>query len=197
MKVIIEIPKHSFIKYELDSTSNTLICDRILKIPIPQNYGFIPNTKAQDGDELDIVLILDYSLHPKTIIDIKIIGYLEMEDEKGIDEKVIVVPISSNIENLKDIKKHILDEIKEFFIHYKDHEKDRWSKVGDFMRKNLLLNYMKSIKFSQLVVLDLIFQLIQVFEMDLILNQNLFFHLLHTLQNAIIIFLAHYLDRKY
>ena len=136
MKVIIEIPKNSFIKYELDTTTNTLICDRILKIPIPQNYGFIPNTKAQDGDELDVVLILKHSLHPKTVIDVKIIGYLEMTDEKGIDEKIIVVPSSSNIENLKDIKKHILDEIKEFFTHYKDHDKDRWSKVGDYYDKN-------------------------------------------------------------
>ena len=135
MKVIIEIPKHSFIKYELDTTTNTLVCDRILKIPIPQNYGFIPNTKAQDGDELDVVLILNHSLYPKTAIDVKIIGYLEMTDEKGVDEKIIAVPSSSNIENVKDIEKYILDEIKEFFIHYKDHEKDRWSKVGNYYVK--------------------------------------------------------------
>ena len=146
MKVIIEIPKHSFIKYELDTSTDTLICDRILKIPIPQNYGFIPNTKAQDGDELDIVLILDYSLHPKTIIDVKIIGYLEMEDEKGIDEKIIVVPLSSNIENLKNIDKHILDEIKEFFIHYKDEDKNRWSKVGDYYDKKSALELYEKYK---------------------------------------------------
>ena len=78
MKVIIEIPKNSFIKYELDTSTDTLICDRILKIPFPQNYGFIPNTKAQDGDELDIVLILDHPLYPKTVIDVKIIGYLDL-----------------------------------------------------------------------------------------------------------------------
>ena len=146
MKVIIEIPKNSFIKYELDTTTNTLVCDRILKIPIPQNYGFIPNTKAQDGDELDVVLILKHSLHPKTVIDVKIIGYLEMTDEKGVDEKIIVVPSSSNIENLKDIKKHILDEIKEFFTHYKDHDKDRWSNVGDYYDKNSAIKLYETYK---------------------------------------------------
>jgi len=144
MKVIIEIPKHSFIKYELDN--NTLICDRILKIPIPQNYGLIPNTKAQDGDELDVVLIMDHSLHPKTVIDVKIIGYLEMTDEKGVDEKMIAVPISSNIEHLKDVDKNILDEIREFFIHYKDHDKDRWSKVGNYCNKEVALKLYEKYK---------------------------------------------------
>lgn len=146
MKVIIEIPKHSFIKYELDTATDTLICDRILKIPFPQNYGFIPNTTAQDGDELDIVLIINYALHPKTIIDVKIIGYLEMEDEKGIDEKIIVVPLTSNIKNLKDVKKHILDEIKEFFTHYKDDDKDRWSKVGDYYDKQAAIKLYEKYK---------------------------------------------------
>jgi len=146
MKVIIEIPKHSFIKYELDTTNNILICDRILKIPFPQNYGFIPDTKAQDGDELDIVLILDHSLHPKTVIDVKIVGYLEMTDEKGVDEKIIVVPLSSNIENLKDIDKHILDEIKEFFTHYKDEDKHRWSKVGNYYNKKEALKLYEKYK---------------------------------------------------
>ena len=144
MKVIIEIPKHSFIKYELDN--NTLTCDRILKIPMPQNYGFIPNTKAQDGDELDVVLILAHSLYPKTVINVKIIGYLEMTDEKGVDEKMIAVPISSNIEHLKDVDKHILDEIREFFIHYKDHDKDRWSQIGDYHNKESALTLYENYK---------------------------------------------------
>ena len=144
MKVIIEIPKHSFIKYELDN--NTLICDRILKIPIPQNYGFIPDTKAQDGDELDVVLILGHALYPKTVINVKIIGYLEMIDEKGVDEKIITVPVSSNIEELKDVEKHILDEIREFFIHYKDHDKDRWSQIGDYHNKKDALKLYENYK---------------------------------------------------
>lgn len=136
MKVIIEIPKNSFIKYELDTKTGQLICDRILQIPFPQNYGFIPNTKAQDGDELDVVLLLEQSLHPNTQIECKIIGYLEMEDEKGIDEKIIAVPLESKFNVISEIHKYMLDEIREFFIHYKDHDPNRWSKVGEFYGKD-------------------------------------------------------------
>ena len=88
----IEIPKESYVKYELDKKTNLLRCDRILKLPMPypENYGFIPKTLAQDGDELDILVITKEGLQPGSLIECRIIGYLEMEDEKGIKLKSLI-----------------------------------------------------------------------------------------------------------
>ena len=101
-------------------------------MPFPYNYGFIPHTKAPDGDELDVVVIMMYPLYPKTEIQCKIIGYLEMTDEKGQDEKIIAVPLDSKYENITHIDNNILYSIKEFFTHYKDNDADKWSQVGEF-----------------------------------------------------------------
>ena len=142
--VIIEIPKGSFIKYEIDSKD--LVCDRILSLPFPYNYGYIPNTKAPDGDELDVVVIMPHPLYPQTHIKCKIIGYLEMTDEKGQDEKILAVPLNSSINDIKELDKNILHEIKEFFIHYKDDEVNRWSQVGDFFSAEKALEIYKKYK---------------------------------------------------
>jgi len=132
MLVRIEIPRGSFIKYEIDPITKELLCDRIIKLPFPENYGFIPNTKAPDGDELDALVLVEYKLYPQTLIECRIIGYLEMTDEKGKDEKILTVPTSSHIKDISDVNTTILDKIKYFFTHYKDSDKDRWSKVGEF-----------------------------------------------------------------
>ena len=129
---IIEIPKGSFIKYEIDAKTKELVCDRILTHAFPYNYGYIPNTKAPDGDELDIMVIIPYKLYPHTHIKCKIIGYLEMTDEKGQDEKILAVPLGSSITNFTHLDSGVLYKIKEFFTHYKDNEADRWSQVGEF-----------------------------------------------------------------
>ena len=96
---LIEIPFNSFIKYEFDKENNIMRCDRILNTSMiyPGNYGYIPNTLAKDGDELDVLVLSNFPLHPGTVIESKIIGVLMMEDEKGIDEKIIAVP-SQNID---------------------------------------------------------------------------------------------------
>ena len=137
--IIIEIPYNSFVKYEIDEKENKIRCDRILNTAMlyPGNYGYIPNTLAQDGDALDVLLICDYPIYPNVIIESKIIGVLIMEDEKGIDEKILAVP-SNNVDpsfkyinEITDISKYNLEKIKHFFKHYKDNDDNKWSKVSD------------------------------------------------------------------
>ena len=128
--VIIEIPRNSYVKYEYDEKSDRIRCDRILNTSMcyPGNYGFIPNTLSGDGDPLDILLISDYSLHPGVIIKARIIGVLLTKDEKGDDEKIIMVPDNSvdpsynDITDYTELPEIISNKIKHFFTHYKDNE---------------------------------------------------------------------------
>ena len=138
--VIIEIPYNTFIKYEFDEQTSRMRCDRILNTAMlyPGNYGYIPNTLAGDGDALDILLVCDYAIYPGIIVKTKIIGVLIMEDEKGIDEKVIVVPTKevdinyAEIRELEDLPKVTVSKIKHFFEHYKDNETTKWCKVKNY-----------------------------------------------------------------
>ena len=147
---IIEIPKNSYVKYEIEN--NKLTVDRILStpIPFPFNYGYIPNTLAGDGDPLDIVVLSDYELVPGCSVKCKILGYLDMEDEKGIDEKVIGVIYSDNkfkkCECLGDLSDKSLDDIKYFFEHYKDNESNKFSKVKQFYDKEKALELISKTK---------------------------------------------------
>jgi inorganic pyrophosphatase len=93
--VIIEISKSGHIKYEYDKEKNIIRCDRILHTPMkyPFNYGFIPNTLSEDGDPLDVVVLMDDKLVPGCMIRCKILGYLDTRDDEGNDPKMIVCPI--------------------------------------------------------------------------------------------------------
>jgi inorganic pyrophosphatase len=93
--VIIEISKGSHIKYEYDKERNMIVCDRILHTPMkyPFNYGFIPNTLSEDGDPLDVVVLMDDELVPGCVIKCKILGYLDTKDDEGNDPKIIACPI--------------------------------------------------------------------------------------------------------
>ena len=136
---IIEIPKNSYIKYEMED--GQLCVDRILTtpMPFPFNYGYIPKTLGEDGDPLDVVLISDFSLVPGCKAKIKVIGVLDMEDEKGVDEKIIgTIESEKRFENINDINqldKQTLHDIKYFFTHYKDTEPNKFSKVKQFHDK--------------------------------------------------------------
>ena len=105
--VVIEIPYNTFIKYEFDDKIGKMRCDRILNTAMlyPGNYGYIPNTLAGDGDALDILLVCDYPIYQGVMVKSEIIGVLIMEDQKGIDEKVIVVPASEVDSNYNDVDK--------------------------------------------------------------------------------------------
>jgi inorganic pyrophosphatase len=93
--VIIEISKGSHIKYEYDKERNMIVCDRILHTPMkyPFNYGFVPNTLSEDGDPLDVVVLMDDELVPGCAIKCKILGYLDTKDDEGNDPKIIACPI--------------------------------------------------------------------------------------------------------
>uniref|UniRef100_A0A6C0HGT9 inorganic diphosphatase n=1 Tax=viral metagenome TaxID=1070528 RepID=A0A6C0HGT9_9ZZZZ len=139
VNVFIEIAKGSHIKYEYDKEKRALVCDRILHTPFKYefNYGFIPNTLSLDGDPIDAVIIMDDELVPGCYIDCKIIGYLETEDDAGVDPKLIMCPSTKvdptyvHINDISDLPKMTLEKIRYFFMHYKDLEKKRVV-VGEF-----------------------------------------------------------------
>mgnify|MGYP003995562401 CR=1 FL=1 len=149
--MFVEIPYNSFVKYEYDKEMNKIRCDRILNTAMsyPGNYGYIPETLSGDGDPLDILLISDFSLFPGTVINVKIIGVLLTEDEKGNDEKIIAVPDEyidprmKNIDNYSDLSNWTLSKIDHFFTHYKDNEENKWVKVKGFKNKNDALDVLK------------------------------------------------------
>ena len=132
VRVYIEIEKHTNIKYEYDKTRQELVVDRILEYPYfyPYAYGFIPDTLADDDDDLDILLITDDSIRitKDTYYDAYIIGALKMEDEKGMDEKLLCVlePDKGEIEDINDISDSVKENIEWFFSNYKTKDYDKW-----------------------------------------------------------------------
>ncbi len=146
----IEIPSGSNIKYEYKEGVG-LVTDRFLytSMTYPANYGFIPNTKGEDGDPLDVLVLSSLPVTPGTFIKCKAIGLGVMEDEEGIDNKVIAVPVEKvdpfikykSIEEVPDILK---DRIKHFFEHYKELEKGKWVKFQGFKGVEEAKNNIKS-----------------------------------------------------
>jgi len=140
VNVVIEIPQGSNIKYELDKESGAIFLDRILYGSqfYPANYGFIPNTLADDGDPIDVLVVSSESVVPGCVIKSRVIGVLIMEDESGKDEKIIAVPTikldpqMAKIRNLEDFPEIKLNQIKHFFETYKDLEPGKWVKVTGF-----------------------------------------------------------------
>lgn len=129
VNVLIEIPAGSKNKYEFDKDLNAFALDRVLysSVAYPYDYGFIPNTLADDGDPLDGMVIIDQPTFPGCVIPAKPIGMLEMIDSGDRDEKIICVPAKdpryAQVTSLKDIAGHRLEEIAEFFRSYKNLEK--------------------------------------------------------------------------
>jgi inorganic pyrophosphatase len=151
IEVFIEIAKNSHIKYEYDTEKKALTCDRILHTPFKYqfNYGFIPNTLSEDGDPLDVVVVMDDELVPGCYIKCKILGYLETEDDEGNDPKLIMCPCKkvdptySHINHIYDLPYMTLEKIKYFFTHYKDLE-NKTVIIGDFKGKNEALDLYKN-----------------------------------------------------
>lgn len=140
INAIIEIPYGSSVKYELDKESGAVCVDRVMASAVfyPANYGFIANTLADDGDPVDILVLNEYPIQAGAVIPCRLIGVLVMEDESGMDEKLLAVPTSKvdarfeSIKSLDDVPKATLAKIKNFFETYKILEKDKWVKVQDF-----------------------------------------------------------------
>lgn len=140
INAVIEIPYGSNIKYEIDKESGAVCVDRVMYSAMfyPANYGFVPNTLADDGDPADILVLNEYPLQAGSVIPCRLIGVLVMEDESGMDEKLLAVPVSKidpryeNIKSLNDLPKITLDRIKNFFETYKALEPGKWVKVKDY-----------------------------------------------------------------
>lgn len=138
VNAIIEIPLGGVpIKYELDKNSGAMVVDRFLHTPMhyPANYGFLPHTRSEDGDPADILVVGQVPVMPGAIIRSRPIGVLVMQDEKGLDEKILAVPHDDlspfyrDISSYRDLPEILTDQIGHFFEHYKDLEKDKWVKV--------------------------------------------------------------------
>ncbi|MEO1093575.1 MAG: inorganic diphosphatase [Cyanobacteria bacterium J06638_28] len=129
LNVLVEIPAGSKNKYEFDKDMNAFILDRVLfsSVQYPYDYGFVPNTLADDGDPLDGMVIMDEPTFPGCVIASRPIGMLEMIDGGDRDEKILCVPVEdpryAGIKSLSDIAQHRLDEIAEFFGTYKNLQK--------------------------------------------------------------------------
>lgn len=140
VNVLVEIPQGGSIKYELDGESGMVFVDRFLytAFTYPFNYGFIPTTKAEDGDPVDVLIICDKTVAPGTVIPVVPIGMLEMEDEEGIDTKIIAVPTKKvdpdygSWKDISDVPAATKDKIKHFFEHYKELEPGKWVKIKEW-----------------------------------------------------------------
>ena len=125
---VIEIPKGSKIKYELDKETGMLKLDRILYTAThyPANYGFIPRTLADDGDPLDVLVLCTEYIDPLTIVNCYPVGMITMVDSGSQDEKIIAIPKGdptyNMYEDIIDLPTHMFDEMKHFFKVYKELE---------------------------------------------------------------------------
>ena len=135
---IIECPKGTQNKYELSHTTNLLKLDRVLHSSViyPQDYGFIPGTYAADGDPLDILVLITHPTYPLTCLEVKPIGVLMMEDQQGVDEKILAVsefdPVYQHFEDIVQLPQHYIHEIQEFFRTYKNLEEKSYSEVREW-----------------------------------------------------------------
>ena len=125
---VIEIPKGSSCKYEMDKYTGLLRLDRVLytSTHYPANYGFIPRTYADDGDPLDVLVLCEQPIYPMTLMRVYPIGVMRMIDSGALDDKIIAVPFSdptyNNIRTIDELPPHIFDEIMHFFSVYKQLE---------------------------------------------------------------------------
>jgi len=125
INVIVEVPKGCRNKYEFDSSINRIKLDRVLfsAVHYPADYGYIESTVAEDGDEVDVLVLIEEPTFSGCFIEARPIGMLQMKDEKGIDNKILAVPATDPVWNyvndLHEIPPHLLTEIENFFLTYK------------------------------------------------------------------------------
>jgi inorganic pyrophosphatase len=151
VKVIVEVPKGCRNKYEFDHETQRIKLDRVLfsAVHYPADYGFIEGTMAEDGDEVDVLVLISEPTFSGCLIEARPVGVLQMKDEKGIDNKILAVPekdpMWNHINDIHEIPPHLLAEIENFFLTYKKLEakvviSDGWKSV------NVAKEYLKQTK---------------------------------------------------
>lgn len=141
VNVIIENPLGGDpVKYEIDKESGVMFVDRFLHTPMyyPGNYGYVPQTLSGDGDPVDVLVVGHIPVIPGAVLRARPVGVLYMEDNAGMDEKIIAVPIAkmhpyhAEVNNYTDLPPIQLEQIRHFFNHYKDLEPGKWVKTGEW-----------------------------------------------------------------
>lgn len=156
INAVIEIPRGSHHKYEYDEELDEIRLDRVLHSAVfyPTDYGFIPDTRSEDGDHLDVLVLITEPLFPGCITSVRVVGMLDMEDNAGQDYKVVGVvekdPRLAKIQDISDIDEHYKKEIVEFFENYK-HLENKWAKVKGWLPKEEAYRVIKEAqeRFSQ------------------------------------------------
>lgn len=142
VNVVIEIPQGGQpVKYEMDKESGALYVDRFLHTAMfyPANYGFLPHTLAQDGDPADVMVVASTPVVPGVVLRSRPIGVLIMEDDAGVDEKILAVPVDklhpfySNVASYRQLPSILVEQITHFFEHYKDLDRGKWVSVGEWV----------------------------------------------------------------
>ena len=147
---VIEIPRHSRNKYELDKELGLYRLDRVLhsSVQFPGDYGFIPQTLGDDGDPLDVLVVMTMPVFTGCLVEVRPVGIFHLMDRDAADEKIIAVPSSrttqryDRVRNYTDLPDITASQIQHFFEHYKDLEPGKWVKIerwGDFQeaRRNI------------------------------------------------------------
>ena len=151
VNVLIEIPKDTNIKYEFDKEMEIMVVDRFSKTSMnyPLNYGFVPATLSGDGDPVDVLVLSEKAIALGTVIAVRPIGMLEMEDEAGIDAKVLGVPavtgyMYSSYNDISDVSDDLKNQIRHFFEHYKELDKGKWVKLKDWLGRDAAIAEIKN-----------------------------------------------------
>ncbi|MCK5574218.1 MAG: inorganic diphosphatase [Sphingomonadales bacterium] len=141
VNVIVEVPVGTEpVKYEMDKESGALFVDRIMHTSMryPCNYGFIPHTLADDGDPVDVLVANHTPIMPGAVVRCRPIGVLIMEDEAGMDEKLLMVPVDelnpwyAKVSTYTELPELFLERVTHFFQHYKDLEEGKWVKISGY-----------------------------------------------------------------
>ena len=125
MNVIIEVPKGSKNKYEIDKKTGMIALDRVYKTSqdMPYDYGFVPQTLWEDGDALDVIVFTTHALHPGILAKVRPVAMMDMIDNGESDVKIIAVPVGDvrwdDVQDLGDVSKHALNEMQHYFTTYK------------------------------------------------------------------------------